>query len=204
MASFFEGIPDHVVVVLDESYCDFVADIECTENIQHLNGGRNVVLVRSFSKGCGLAGLRVGYGISHPELVEYLNRAALPFHCGGPVLRAAIAALDDYQFRRKSRELVIREREFLFADLSMMGLNCLPSQANFLLVLEPPRDVSAITDALLERGVIVRPMEAFGMPNAFRVSVGLHEQNVRFLSALREALDGSIADPVCEMLAIGR
>lgn len=192
---FIESLPEHVVVVFDEAYCDYVTDPNCVDSLQYVRQGRNVVTVRSFSKSAGLANLRIGYGIAPPDLIEYLMHTVLPFSTGALAMVAARASLDDRTFRRRSRELVQQERAFLFARLSEMGLTCLPSQANFLLVVDPPLEVPALVDALLHQGVIVRPMAGFGLPNAFRVTVGLREQNERFLAALRTALAEASVTP---------
>jgi histidinol-phosphate aminotransferase len=186
--AFIERLPEHVVVVFDEAYCDYVTDPDYADSLRYVRQGRNVIAVRSFSKSSGLANLRVGYGIAHPELIEYLLHTVLPFNTGALSMVAAAASLDDHEFHRCSQELVQRERDFLFARLSEMGLTCLPSQTNFLLVTDPPLGAQALVDALLHQGVIVRPMAGFGLPNALRVTVGLREQNERFLAAIRKAL----------------
>lgn len=185
---FMERLPEQVVVVFDEAYCDYVTDPDYADSLRYVRQGRNVIVVRSFSKSGGLANLRVGYGIASRELIEYLLHVILPFNIGAFATVAAAASLDDHTFRRRSRELVQRERAFLLAQLSEMGLTCLPSQANFLLVVDPPLGAPSLVDALLHQGVIVRPMAGFGLPNAFRVTVGLREQNEQFLAALRAAL----------------
>jgi len=188
-----DRLPAHVVVVFDEAYCDFCSDPRHADSIRYVLQGRNVIVVRSFSKSGGLANLRVGYGIADPELIEYLMHVVLPFNTGALPLIAAAASLDDRSFRRRSRDLVLRERARLHATLVQMGLNCLPSQANFVLVLDPPPGAPSLVEALLRQGIIVRPMAGFGLPNALRVTVGLPEQNDRFLAAMRAMLDGGLA-----------
>lgn len=185
---FMECLPEHVVVVFDEAYHDYVTDPDYADSLRYVRQGRNVIVVRSFSKSAGLANLRVGYGIAHPELIEYLLHTVLPFNTGALPMAAAAASLDDHTFRRRSRELVQRERAFLYARMWELGLTCLPSQGNFLLVVDPPLGAPALVDALLQQGVIVRPMAGFGLPNAFRVTVGSREQNEQFLATLRTVL----------------
>jgi histidinol-phosphate aminotransferase len=185
---FMERLPEHVVVVFDEAYHDYVTDLDYADSLRYVRQGRNVIVVRSFSKSAGLANLRVGYGIAHPELIEYLMHAVLPFNTGALPMVAAAASLDDHTFRRRSRELVQRERAFLYARMWELGLTCLPSQGNFLLVIDPPLGAPVLVDALLQQGVIVRPMAGFGLPNAFRVTVGQREQNEQFLATLRTVL----------------
>jgi histidinol-phosphate aminotransferase len=126
-------------------------------------------------------------------MIEYLLHVVLPFNTGAPAIAAAAASLDDHAFRRRNRELVQQERDFLYARLSEMGLTRplgVPSQANFLLIIDPPLGAPALVDALLEQGIIVRPMAGFGLPNALRVTVGLPEHNQRFLEAMRAVLAG--------------
>lgn len=185
---FMRRLPEHVIVVFDEAYCDFVTDSDYADGIRYVSQGRNIIVVRSFSKSSGLANLRVGYGIASPDIIEYLSHVVLPFNTGALGMVAAAASLDDCVFRRRSRELVQRERTLLYARLSEMGLTCLPSQANFLLVIDPPLSAPILVDALLHQGVIVRPMANFGLPNALRVTVGLPEQNERFVSAMQAVL----------------
>jgi histidinol-phosphate aminotransferase len=185
---FMERLPEHVVVVFDEAYHDYVTDLDYADSLRYVRQGRNVIVVRSFSKSAGLANLRVGYGIAHPELIEYLMHAVLPFNTGALPMVAAAASLDDHTFRRRSRELVQRERAFLYTRMWELGLTCLPSQGNFLLVIDPPLGAPVLVDALLQQGVIVRPMAGFGLPNAFRVTVGQREQNEQFLATLRTVL----------------
>lgn len=185
---FMERLPEHVVVVFDEAYHDFVTDPYCADSIRYVQQGRNVVVVHSFSKSGGLANLRIGYGIASPDLIEYLLHAILPFGTGALAAIAAAASLEDRTFRRRSRDLVQQERTFLHTRLTEMGLTCLESQANFVLVLDPPKGVPIVVDALLHQGIIVRPMAGFGLPNAFRVTVGKRAENERFLASLRTIL----------------
>jgi histidinol-phosphate aminotransferase len=187
--AFIAGLPQHVVVVLDESYTDYVDDPQALDGLRCLGSGRPVVVVRSFSKCGGLANLRVGYGVSSPEIIEYLHHVVLPFNTGAPVMRAAAASLDDEEHHRRGRELVRQERDFLCERVIALGLTCLPSQANFVLLVDPPGGAAALADAVLRRyGIITRPAGGFGMPNALRVTVGLHEHNERFVHALERAL----------------
>jgi len=187
--AFLDGLPDHVVAVFDESYCDYVTDREAVNSTHFVVQGRPVIVVRSFSKSSGLANLRVGYGIAHPEIIEYLLHTVLPFGTGGPVLRAATASMDDQDFIDRSRKLVEEERDFLHTRLSDLGLKSHPSQANFILVTDVPGGVKSFAEKMLRTGVIIRPMGAFGEPNGIRVTVGLREQNEQFLKAVAEILD---------------
>jgi len=182
---FLDSLPRHVIVAIDESYIDYVTDRAAVDSLALLRAGRRVVAVRSFSKSAGLANLRVGYGVARPEIIEYMLHAVLPFNTGAPAALAAMASLEDDDYHRRSRALVAQEREFLADGLTAAGLAPLPSQANFLLVPHVP-DGPAFVEAMLRRGVIVRPLQAFGLKDGFRVTVGLREHNQRLLDVLRE------------------
>jgi histidinol-phosphate aminotransferase len=187
--ALLDRLPDHVVVVFDESYCDYASDRSAFDSTQYVLQGRPVVVVRSFSKSSGLANLRVGYGIAHPELIEYLLHTVLPFNTGAPVIQAAMASMGDVEFQERSRKLVEEERDFLFTRLDAMGLNSHPSQANFIFVTDVPGGGQEFARMMLRTGVIVRPMDGFGEPNGIRVTVGLREQNEQLLKAVSEVLE---------------
>ncbi|MBI3243207.1 MAG: histidinol-phosphate transaminase [Chloroflexi bacterium] len=187
--AFMAAIPDHVVVVFDESYDGFVADANCVNSFEHIKQGRNVISVRSFSKKSGLANMRVGYAVGRPDLIEYLHHAQMPFNTGSVSLVAAVASLDDHEYQRRSAELAQEEREYLYVAFDELDLNYVHSQANFVLVNDPPVNAKALVDALLRKGVIIRWAGSMGLPNAFRVTVGTHEQNEIFVAALKAVLE---------------
>jgi histidinol-phosphate aminotransferase len=186
--AFLGRLPDHIVVVFDESYCDYVTDPAAVQAARYVLEGRPVVVVRSFSKSAGLANLRVGYGIAHPDLIEYLLHAVLPFSTGAPVIEAAIASLDDSEFKARSRKLIEEQRTHLVDRLAEAGMNAQPTQSNFILVTDVPGGGQAFAEWLLERGVIVRPTVGFGEPSGIRITVGLPEQNEYLLQAVAEIL----------------
>jgi histidinol-phosphate aminotransferase len=185
---FMARVPGHVVTVFDESYYDFVDDGAYADSLAYVMAGRNVLVVRSFSKSAGLANMRVGYIAGPPDLIGYINHARLPFHVGDIALAAAAASLDDHEYLARSRQAVAGGREWLQGALEGLGLDCLASQANFVTVVDPPMDPQALADALLRLGVIVRAMGSFGMPNGLRVSVGSSEANRRLIEALERVL----------------
>jgi histidinol-phosphate aminotransferase len=187
--AFVAGMPPHVVVLFDESYCDYVDDAAYADNLPHIRAGRNVLIVRSFSKSAGLANLRLGYLIGPPQLVHYLRHACLPFHVGDVALAAASASLDDHDYHRRSRRVVLAGRAYLQAALSAMGLRCLPSQANFITIIDPPLPASQLVERLLQRGIIVRAMAGFGLPNGVRVTVGGEEVNERVVTVVGEIVN---------------
>lgn len=189
--AFLEEVPSRIAVVIDESYCDYVTDTEAVDGLRFVRDRSNAIVVRSFSKSAGLANLRVGYGIAQPELIEYLRYAVLPFNTGAPVIYAAMASLDDHNHQALAQKVVREERDFLFRKIQELHLHCLPSQANFILIYDLPEDGQSLAEKLMRQGVIVRPMDAFGRPDAIRVSVGTHPQNETFLKALNEAVKES-------------
>ncbi|MBI3913944.1 MAG: histidinol-phosphate transaminase [Chloroflexi bacterium] len=189
IAAFMLRVPPSVIVVFDESYCHFVDDPNFPNAIEYVQEARDHVLVlRGFSKIYGLANLRVGYALGTRAMIEYLAHAQIVFNTGDPILYAAAAALDDDAHLQATQRLVRTEREFLYQGLTELDLSFVPSQTNFVLLINLPRDPQALTQALLRRGVIVRPMGGFAMSDAIRVTVGRHEENEKFLRAMREVL----------------
>jgi len=185
---FMQRVPSSVIVVFDEAYREYVDDPEYPDSIQYVREGRNVVITRTFSKIYGLAGMRVGYGIAHKELIGWLLRTQPAFHSGRPALIAALAALDDQAHVRETQSVIAEGRKYLYRSFQEMGLKYLPSQSNFILLIDLPHDVEAIDRALLRRGVILRPTAPFGIPQAIRVTIGTQEQNERVVRTLKQVL----------------
>ena len=186
--TFMRRVAEHVVVAFDESYRDFVEDAEYPDVARYVASGRNVIIVRSFSKSAGLANLRIGYAVARPDLIEYLSHAQIPFNTGALALIAARASLDDHDYLERNRSFVRQEREFLYAALDDLDLAYTHSHANFVMITGLPLDAQALSEKLIRRGVIVRQMAAWGMPDAIRVTVGLRQHNERFIAALRAVL----------------
>jgi histidinol-phosphate aminotransferase len=185
----FEGfrsrVPKDVIIVLDEAYMEFADPAATCTGIEYQEGEPPVVVLRTFSKAYGLAGLRIGYGIMPPPVANYLNRVRQPFNVNSLAQVAALAALDDKEFFRKTLEAVREGLEFLFKELSRMGIAALPTQANFFLV-DVGTDARKVYEALLRRGVIVRAMNAYGLNTYIRLTVGRPEENRRLIRALRD------------------
>lgn len=185
--AFLEAVPAHVIVALDEAYWDY-QDVALRPDARPwLDRFPNLVVTRTFSKIYGIAGLRAGYALSHATVADLLNRVRQPFNNNSLALLAAELALDDQEHVRQSVDLNTRERERLDRELVSMGLRVLPSQANFVTV-GFGRDAKPIHQGLLERGIIVRPMGSYAMPEFLRVTVGTERENGRFLSALFDIL----------------
>jgi histidinol-phosphate aminotransferase len=182
---FLRELPPEVIVLMDEAYIEYTTAADFPDCLKLRDERERLIVCRTFSKIHGLAGLRVGYGVSTPELVSYMNRVRAPFNVGNLGQAAAIAALDDVAHVRASHALNATERERVSTRLTAMGLSVAPSQANFVLI-DLKRDGRASYDALLRKGVIVRPFAS--LPTSIRVTVGKPAENERFLSALGEVL----------------
>ena len=184
---FMELLPEDVLLVLDEAYIEFVRDPAAVSSLDYINAGRPVVGLRTFSKAYGLAGLRIGYGIMPVGVAEVLNRVRQPFNASLPAQTAAAAALDDLDFLNETRRVVHEGVDYLHQALTEMGLDCLPTQANFLM-FGVPGDARHVFEGLLDRGVIVRPLTSYGYPNRIRVNAGRPGENRRFVEALNAVL----------------
>jgi histidinol-phosphate aminotransferase len=185
--TFLEALPAEVILVLDEAYIEFARDPRGTDSRDYADGRRPVVGLRTFSKVYGLAGLRIGYGIMPAAVAEVLNRVRQPFNVNLLAQKAAAAALDDREFLDRTLLLVHSGLEYLERALAQLGIECLASQANFLMV-RVSRPGRQVFEALLDRGVIVRPLDSYGYPDWIRVNAGLPEENQRFIAALGEVL----------------
>ena len=189
MAEFLARVPRHVVVVLDEAYNEYLPPELRHPSVDWVRRFPNLLLSRSFSKAYGLAGLRIGYGVAQPELTDLLNRVRQPFNCNSLAQAAAVAALADQAFVERSVEVNRRGMAQVTAAFDTLGLRYLPSFGNFVLV--QVGDGAAVYQGLLRRGVIVRPVANYGLPQWLRVTIGLPEENDRFITALRDVLQGA-------------
>lgn len=187
--SLLEAAGRDVLVVVDEAYHEYVDEPGYPDSRALLDTHDNLVVLRTFSKAYGLAGLRVGYAMASPGVTDLVNRVRLPFNPNSLAQAAATAALDDAGHLEATVSLNREERERLDAGLRALGLRTLPSVCNFVTV-DVGRPGREMFEALLERGVIVRPLDAYDLPRHVRISVGLPPENARVLAALGEALAG--------------
>lgn len=187
LARFLASIPESVIVVLDEAYVEYVGDNEFPDGMEYLPEHRNLIVSRTFSKAYGLASLRVGYSISHPDITNVLNRVRQPFNVNSLALVAAAAALQDQDFVYRTRQINEQGMKQLEAAFVQLGLEWIPSSGNFVCV-KLPRPGATIFNELLREGVITRPVANYGMPDYLRVSIGLPEENERFVAALKKVL----------------
>jgi histidinol-phosphate aminotransferase len=182
--SFMSRVPDSIIVVFDEAYFEFIDDPPDT--LQFVRDGRNVVVLRTFSKIHGLAGLRIGYAIASPEMTEVLHKTRQPFNVNSIAHAGAIAALDDETHLRDTKRLIGQGRAFLQEQFAEMQIPFVPAAANFLMV--NVGDGCAVFEKLLQRKIIVRPLKGYGLPQWVRISVGTMEENKELIAALTEVI----------------
>lgn len=183
---FLQHLPEQVIAVLDEAYVELLPPAQQPDVLPHVRAGRKVVILRTFSKTYGLAGLRVGYAIAPAECIQLLHRVRQPFNVNALALVAAEAALDDDLHVARTRGMVSRGLRYLGAEFERMGLPYVPSSANFILV-----EVGAgrrVFEALEREGVIVRPMDSYGLSHHVRITVGTPGENRRVIGALKKVL----------------
>ena len=190
IAAFLKKIPAHVVVVLDEAYTEYLHQDQGYDSLAWVREYPNLIVSRTFSKAYGLAGLRVGFGIAQPGLTDLLNRLRQPFNVNSLAQAAAIAVLNDEAYLQKSAQVNAEGYQQLTAAFEQMGLEYVPSSGNFVLFRAGHEDSAGarINLALLKQGIIVRPVANYGLPQWLRVSIGLPQENVAFIAALKTAL----------------
>ncbi|EQD41792.1 Aminotransferase, class I and II domain protein, partial [mine drainage metagenome] len=182
-----ESLPREATLVLDEAYFDFADAPDYASGLEYMGRFPNLVVTRTFSKAYGLAGFRVGYGVARPSLVDLLKRVRLPFSVSHVALAAAEAAVSDDEHLEKSRALVRAERPLLTRNLARVLPKVLPGAGNFITAMTP-MPAQELFVKLLERGIIVRPLGALGLPDAVRITVGLPDENRALLKALSDIL----------------
>ncbi len=188
MESFMSKVPDHVVVVFDEAYFEYVDDPSYPDCLSYVRQGRRVAVLRTFSKAYALAGLRIGYGACARSVADALKLVRAPFNVSSIAQAAALASLRDPDQVARSVKLVAEGKAYLYEQFKKMGLQYVPTQGNFMLV-DTGRDSRQMFDALMRRGVTVRTGDIFGLATWIRVTIGTREQNGRFIAALAEALN---------------
>jgi len=189
LREFLGALPHSCVAVVDEAYTEYVEEPDYADATEWLNELPNLIVTRTFSKAHGLAALRVGYGVSDPRIADLLNRVRQPFNVNSVAQAAAIAAVDDLEHVRASVLANAAGMSQLIAGCARLGLGYIPSVGNFL-TIDLGRPAGPVNEALLRLGVIVRPVANYGLPNHLRVTVGLENENQRFLRALEQVLTG--------------
>ena len=183
---FLKGLPENVIVVLDEAYDAFIDLPDYASGLEYFRKN-NVIVLKTFSKAYGLAGLRVGFAVGREEFISYMNVARQPFNVNSLAQAAAREALDDKEFLKKTRKVILQGKRYLYDSLKMMGLAYVPSVANFILI-DAGRDGTEIFNKMLKFGVIVRDMKQYGLKNYIRVTIGTMKENERFIKVLKKVL----------------
>jgi histidinol-phosphate aminotransferase len=184
--AFYKHVPERVLILLDEAYFEYAADDPRYPDSMHYRYD-NVITLRTFSKAYGLAGVRIGYGFAHEDLIRNLLKVKLPFEPSALAQAAGIAALEDRAFLHKTLELNARGMQYLTTELRAMGFTVIPSHANFVM-LPGLADAARFTQDLLERGIIIRPLRAFGIPDAVRISTGTDADNQLCIDTIRQQI----------------
>ncbi|MBU1706320.1 histidinol-phosphate transaminase [bacterium] len=188
IARFIEKLPDHVITILDEAYYEFLEANERPDTLRYVREERNVVVLRTFSKAYGIAGLRIGYGIAPEHLLEEMNIVREAFNTSHLAQAAAYDALDDVEFLKRTREHNRESKRMVLEKLDKLGIEYTPTSTNFVLIhLDHP--AIDIFKSLLVRGVIVRPMRGYGLPNSLRITFGKFEENELLFKHLEAVLD---------------
>jgi histidinol-phosphate aminotransferase len=183
---FAASLPASLVLAIDEAYLDFARRPDFPDSLAWIRRRPGTIALRTFSKISGLAGVRIGYGVADPELAGYLQRARHPFNVSRLAEAGAMGALEDDEFRERTRRVNAEGVDYLTRELRALGVEVWPTDANFLLA----RTGAGIQARLLREGLIVRPLAGFGMPEHIRISIGLPEENEALIKALRRLLEG--------------
>ena len=189
LIAFLDKVPERVLVLLDEAYFEYVDEADYPNGIELLSQYSNLVVTRTFSKAYGLASMRVGYGVSSPEIADLLNRVRPPFNVNSFALAAAKAAVLDEGYVAESIAVNNNGMAYLEGEFNRLGLDFIPSVGNFISVKMPTGiDAMAVNDGLLREGVIIRPVANYEMPEYLRVSIGIAKENQAFIAALEKVL----------------
>lgn len=184
MDRFIRAVPPHVIVVLDEAYCEYIVDPNYPSGLDYLQDHPNIIVLHTFSKIYGLAGLRVGYGFGSEEIIGAMMKVRLPFNVNRIGQVAAGAALEDREFVRRSLENNEEGKEFLYREFQRLGLSHTRSHGNFILV-DLKRDAQEVFEALQQRGIIARTVYEYGLPTSLRITIGTRAQNGALVNALQ-------------------
>ncbi|MCX5701444.1 MAG: histidinol-phosphate transaminase [Candidatus Omnitrophica bacterium] len=188
LEDFMVDLPRDLILVLDEAYDTFIDVDDFPKSLQYLSGqNKNIIVLKTFSKAYGLAGLRIGYAIASSDFASYMERVRQPFNVNLLAQVAATAALDDRDFLRKTRKVILQGRNYLYEALNKLGIAYVPSVANFILI-DVGKDSVGLFRDMLKYGVIVRDMKQYGLKNFIRVTIGTRKENERFIKVLKKVL----------------
>jgi len=184
MEEFMQKIPNHVIVVVDQAYYEYVTRHDYPDCLSYLREGKNIILLRTFSKIYGLAGLRIGYALARKDIIDAMNRIRQPFNVNSLAQVAALSALDDHAHVEKSRQINNEGKEYLYREFQNLPLNFVETEANFIYVYFENEISQEIYNRLLQEGVIIRPIS----PTALRITIGLPQENQKLIQALKKIL----------------
>ncbi len=183
-----KNISSNTIIILDEAYNEYIDENKRINSIKLMKKYKNLIILRTFSKIYGLAGLRVGYLIADKYITQYVKKLRLPFNVNLLAQKTALAAIDDNEFIKKSKNINDKEKVFLYRELNKLGYQTIESFTNFI-SLDSRKDTKILFDKLLSKGVIVRPLNAYKLPTFIRISIGTHSQNVKFIKAFKEVIN---------------
>jgi histidinol-phosphate aminotransferase len=184
---FFRKVPDHVLVIMDEAYYEYIDDPRYPDSFKIFKERKNILILRTFSKIYGLAGVRLGYGIAHKEILRDLAKLRISFNVNRLSQIAGTAALDDDRHVRRGKDINDAGKKFLYAAYRKLDLFYLPTYANFIFV-DFGRDSQTVFEALQQKGIITRTIKEYGFPHALRITVGTDQQNHKLIRALKSVL----------------
>jgi histidinol-phosphate aminotransferase len=184
---FMDKVPDDVLVVFDEAYGEYAESLDFASGLEYVKAGRNVIVLHTFSKIYGLAALRVGYGLTLPEIAQAVEMITEPFNVNMLAQAAALAAIDDTDHVEHSREVNSAGKKYLYDEFNKMGLDYIPTEANFIF-LDTGKNSQEVFQTMLRLGVIIRTGDIFGLPSFIRVTIGTQAENERFIATLQQAL----------------
>jgi len=182
MDKFMQKVPENVLVVVDEAYNEYVTSTDYADSMKYFREGRAILILRTFSKIYGLAGLRIGYGIARDFIIEEMNKVRQPFNVNSLAQKAALAALEDEAYITKVQKINEKGKKFLYREFKSLEIEYVPTEANFIYVILRDRDAHELYQKLLKEGVIVRPVG----PRELRVTIGLPEENRRLIEAIKK------------------
>jgi len=186
LGDFMRDLPDNLLLVLDEAYDTFIDVDDFPDSLSYI-ANKNVIILKTFSKAYGLAGLRIGYAIADSGLVSFMENVRQPFNVNLLAQAAATAALEDRKFLEKTRKVILAGRHYLYDALNKMGMAYVPSAANFILI-DAGRDGVGVFKEMLKYGVIIRDMEQYGLKNFIRVTIGTKKENERFIKVFKKII----------------
>jgi len=184
---FLKDVPDNILIIMDEAYYEYIKDPNYPDSFKYYTAGKNILILRTFSKIYGLAGARLGYGIAKKDIIANLMKLRISFNVNRISQVAGIAALDDYKFVERTREVNEAGKEFLYDAYKKLGLFYMPTHANFIFV-DFKKDSQIIFEALQKRGIITRTIKEYGCPTGLRITIGTEEQNRRLVETLKKIL----------------